>query len=74
MSRRLRRVVSSMTNPSVISKVTSKVRVAVDAIVETFDAGLHRMDIDEQLPPNVVRHGNRYLVRVTNRADQRYPR
>ena len=63
-----------MTNPSVISKVTSKVRVAVEALIETFDAGLHRMDIDEQLPPNVVRHGNRYLVRVTNRTDQPHRR
>lgn len=59
-----------MTNRTVISKVTETVRAAVETIMYTFDAGLHRNDIDEQLPPNVVRHGNHLLVRVTNPADQ----
>ena len=63
-----------MTNPTVIQKVIAKVRVAAEAIMYTFDAGLHRSDIDEQLPPNVERHGNQLLVRVTNPADERRSR
>lgn len=60
-----------MTNQTVVSKVSSKVRVALEAMTDTLDAGLFRTDIDEQLPPNVERHGNYLLVRVTNPSDQR---
>lgn len=55
-----------MTNQSVIQKVISKVRVAAETIMYTIEAGLHRTDIDEQLPPNVERHGRHLLVRVMN--------